>query len=503
MKKASSALFELVQSLSLSEKRYIHLYLSKHSKEATNRYTEFFEQLSEPKTYNEHLLFSQFPKGTTKNDFAVLKKQLYEQILHGLATYDVFANPEQQLSRGIYECRILMQKGLFQQAEKRIIAMAEKADEMDIQELKLQIHQLKLQLIARNYYRHTKESTIEEWQQEADGILQKIQTSIQYKYLSNKVYQMQYASGVRGSVLAKRMESITQQNAFMDIKNATTQRARLDYFQINALYHFTNSEPQKAYEYNKKLLEELEATPLLMQINADRYFAVLNNFLIDCFILKEFNTLEEGLEKLKGLSKISTFRKLSNFEANSFRLSTQLQLNYWMEQGNFNSIIRSIPEVQNGIKRFEQKIVIHTRFTLLYLLAYGCFIVEKYDDAIDLLQPILQEKETKVVEDIQFGARMLQMLCFFEKNEMLLVQSFIQSLRKTILQKKLNLPVHKLVIKYIQQVSKGKLNYASLAEKMEEVIHGEGQKNELNLFNFSLWARAKRDDVTIKEIWKK
>lgn len=501
MKKASSALYELVQSMSLSEKRYIQLYLTKHSKEATNRYTELFEQLSEAKSYNEPLLFSQFPKGTTKNDFAVLKKQLYEQILHGLATYDVFANPEQQLSRGIYECRILMQKGLFQQAEKRIMVMAEKADEMDIQELKLQIHQLKLQLIARNYYRHTKESTIEEWQQEANAIVQKIQTSIQYKYLSNKVYQMQYASGVRGSVLAKRMESITQQNAFKDIKYATTQRARLDFFQINALYHFANSEPQKAYEYNKKLLEELEATPLLMQINADRYFAVLNNFLIDCFILKEFNTLEEGLEKLKGLSKINTFRKLSNFEANSFRLSTQLQLNYWMEQGNFNSIIRSIPEVQNGIKRFEQKIVIHTRFTLLYLLAYGCFIVEKYDDAIDLLQPILQEKETKVVEDIQFGARMLQMLCFFEKNEMLLVQSFIQSLRKTILQKKLNLPVHKLVIKYIQQASKGKLNYAVLMKKIDETIHSDGKKNELNLFNFLLWARAKRENVCMENTW--
>jgi hypothetical protein len=251
----------------------------------------------------------------------------------------------------------------------------------------------------------------------------------------------------------------------------------------------------------KKLLEELEATPLLMQINADRYFAVLNNFLIDCFILKEFNTLEEGLEKLKGLSKINTFRKLSNFEANSFRLSTQLQLNYWMEQGNFNSIIRSIPEVQNGIKRFEQKIVIHTRFTLLYLLAYGCFIVEKYDDAIDLLQPILQEKETKVVEDIQFGARMLQMLCFFEKNEMLLVQSFIQSLRKTILQKKLNLPVHKLVIKHIQQASKGKLNYAVLMEKIDETINTHGQKNELNLFNFLLWTKAKRENVCMENTW--
>jgi hypothetical protein len=172
-----------------------------------------------------------------------------------------------------------------------------------------------------------------------------------------------------------------------------------------------------------------------------------------------------------------------------------------MEQGNFNSIIRSIPEVQNGIKRFKQKIVIHTRFTLLYLLAYGCFIVEKYDDALDLLQPILQEKETKVVEDIQFGARMLQMLCFFEKNEMLLVQSFIQSLRKTILQKKSNLPVHKIVIKHIQQSSKGKLNYVALAETIEEAVHGDEQKSELNLFNFSLWARAKRENKSMKEVW--
>ena len=503
MKKASSALFDLVKSLQLSEKRYVQRYLSKHTSSDINRYTVLFEQLCSLEQYEENKLLDELPKGSNKTHFAVLKKQLYEQVLHALAAYDLFGNPEQQLSRGIYECRILMQKGLFQQAESRIKTLSKKAEEMDIQEFQLQIHQLKLQLMARNYYRHTTEKTMDEWHQEAEHIIQKAKTAIHYKHLSNKVYQMQYASGVRGTLLAQRMKKITQQPVFSELKNATTQRARLDFFQINALYHFTNAEPQKAYAYNKQLLDELESSPLLMHINADRYFSVLNNFLIDCFILKAFDTLEEGLEKLKGLSTIATFRKLSNFEANSFRLSSQLQLNYWMEQGKFDSILQHIPPILNGIQRFEHKIVIHTRFTLLYLLAYSCFIVGRYNEALDLLQPILQEKENKVVEDIQFGSRMLQMLCFFEKKEMLLVTSFIQSLRKTMLQQKKNMPIHKLVLKNIQLGLKKNINYTLLADRIEVLKKSTEQQSELNLFNFLLWAKAKNEHKPMQALWNK
>ncbi len=57
------------------------------------------------------------------------------------------------------------------------------------------------------------------------------------------------------------------------------------------------------------------------------------------------------------------------------------------------------------------------------------------------------------------------------------------------------------MIKYIQQASKGKLNYALLMEKIDETIHSDGQKNELNLFNFLLWAKAKRENNRMKDVW--
>jgi hypothetical protein len=503
VKTASDELFQLISNLSLSEKRYCALYLQKHSGEE-NRYARLFEILSKATAYNTTNIQQKLELLKKPAHYAVLKKQLYEQVLDALHQYDLFSNPEQQLMRGIHQCHLLLQKGLFAQCEKRINKLLKDAAEMNHYEARLQLQNLKMMMKARKYYRHETEADLKNWDSENQNLLHELEVTFRYRYLSSRVYKMQYEAGGRGKELAAAMSAIVSLPEFTTEKNATTIRARLDFFQVNALYHFTNGETEKAASYNKQFLHLLEANPLLMQLHADRYFSVLNNYLIDCLILKDYETLENGLTQMRGLQKLKGFRRLVNFEANVFRLGYLLEMNYLISLGRFTDLYGKLNAAKNGLEQYGEKVVKHNRITLYYLMAYTCFAVNKYDEALDYLFPVIQEKETAVAQEVQVAAKMLQLLCHFEKGDMLLADSLVKAVRR-ILKKDETAEAHRIVLTFINAaVNKREITVDkwNALQKKIQVLSGTKSAAAFNLFNYPVWVQAHVSGKPFETVWQ-
>lgn len=430
---------------------------------------------------------------------------MYEQLLDALHQYDLFTNPEQQLQRGIHQCNILLQHGLFTQCEKRIRSLSKLAEQMNHYEAQLQLQQLKMMMKARKYYRHEKEETLSAWRDDTMKILADMEITTRYRYLSSLVYKMQYDAGGRGKELAMKMKDIVALPEFSNERKASTLRAHLDYLQVRALYHFTNSETEKASIFNQKFLHLLEENPLLMQVHADRYFSVLNNYLIDCLLMKKYDLLASGLTKLRGLPKKPAFRRLINFEANVFRLGYLLELNYRIATGDFTKAYSELSQINSGLDKYGEKIVKHNRITLQYLMAYIAFALGKYDEALDFIQPILQEKETAVAEDVQLAAKMLQLLCHFERGETLLLDSLIKSLRR-VLKRDENTSLQKTVLSFIQTSLKKlqitKVDWVSLQKKIFQGAKKKSSASGFNLFDYRVWVQTHSDSISFVKAWQ-
>lgn len=493
MKQHSNELFELIGSLTLSEKRYCTIYLQKHVAGEQNRYFKMFTWLAKQTNYDA--LACRLYLGYEKKPahYAVLKKQLYEQLLDALHQFDLFTNPEQQLLRGIHQCYLLLQKGLFKDCEKRLKALGVEAEQMNHYEAQMQLQQLKMMIKARNYYRHETDAGLKDWSNETEKVLAQMEVTNRYRYLSSRVFKIQYDSGSRGKEQAERMKVIVQLPEFSNEKNATTNRAYLDFLQVKALYHFTNLETEKAAVYNEKFLQLLDANPVLLQLHADRYFSVLNNYLIDCLVLKKYDTLEAGLEKMRSLSKVLAFKRLANFNANVFRLGYLLEMNYLFSIRNFNGAYRKIPAIVAGLETYAGKIVKHNRITLQYLMAYVCFVLKKYTEALDHLQFILQEKETAVAENVQLAARMLQLLCHFELGDTLLLESLIKSVRR-YLKNDAGAAMQRLVISFVQSAARRQQTetkqWLDLEKKLKKMAAEKSSVAAMNLFNYLDWVSA-------------
>lgn len=503
MKTPSDDLFQLIASLNLSEKRYCSIYLAKHGDD-DNRYLKLFDLLKEQATYNSKAALQELGYSNKPNHYAVLKKQLYEQLLDALHQFDLFGNPEQQLLRSIHQCHLLLQKGLFAQCEKRMKSLSKTAEEMNHYEAQLQLQNLRMIMYARKYYRSVSEADLEQWQNDVQLVLYDLQTTATYRYTSSLIYKMQYEAGGRSKELAAKMKAIVKLPLFAKESNATTLRAQLDFYQVNALYHFTNLETDKAMSYNEKFLALLESKPVMQQQLADRYFSVLNNYLIDCLLLKKYDTLESGIAKLRSLPEIAAFKRLANFDANVFRLGYLLELNYKIARGNFAEAYKSVAAVKKGLAEYDERIVKHNRITLQYLLAYICFALAKYDEALDYLWPILQEKEAAVAEEVQLSARMLQILAHFEKKDELLLPALIKSIRRLIQDKDEAFDIQRAVLSFIHTSITKPLSadkWLALANSTVALSANKKTANSLNLFNYNVWAQAHAESLAFGKAW--
>lgn len=118
-RKTSTDLFELVQSMNPSEKRYFKVFTSLHTMGEGNKYMQLFEIIEGQDAYDENFILE---KLNTKQgaSFSKMKKYLYELILKAMRNYNNEKNGSHLINNAIDDTAILFDKGLHKQALKSL-----------------------------------------------------------------------------------------------------------------------------------------------------------------------------------------------------------------------------------------------------------------------------------------------------------------------------------------------------------------------------------------------
>ena len=95
--KASSSLFELIKSLTKSEKRYFKVLSSKHVIGNENKYIQLFDFIDSMEDYNEDIIIDHFKGEAFLNKFSITKARLYDHILNSLEQFHATNNVDAQL----------------------------------------------------------------------------------------------------------------------------------------------------------------------------------------------------------------------------------------------------------------------------------------------------------------------------------------------------------------------------------------------------------------------
>jgi len=135
------SIFELIQSLTRSEKRYFKLYASRHASIENNVNIKLFELIDELDHYDEQLIFERLQGDACLNRFVITKKRLYDLILASLDAFHASTSVDAQLYRLIHSADILRSKCLHDQSKKVLRSAAKLANKYERKAICIEISQ--------------------------------------------------------------------------------------------------------------------------------------------------------------------------------------------------------------------------------------------------------------------------------------------------------------------------------------------------------------------------
>lgn len=491
MKTASADIFELVKTLDKTEKRYFTVQCEQNSIGSRNNYLELFKLIDAQGSYNEDALRTAWlPYGNAAH-FAVVKQQLYEQLLQALHLYHARTSAQEQIKTQLHQAGILLRKGLNSQCGKQLKKCRKLMDKYEALEQEPEYYRLYRQLLGKTYYLNHTLNDLELLAKTEREANRQYQDLLHYKQQADAVAWVHY------SKVSGRAEADTEllQNIIAQLEPAEPGllREQLDRCRALATAYFVLGQAQKAYQYNGQFLQLLEEHDAIKQY-PDQYFSILNNYLIDSLVLGQTTAVREGLAKLRALGSQPIFRKLPQLEANIFRLGTQLELNLLLTEGDFAAITPLLPEMEQGLKRYS--IVKHNVLSLRYLAAYLLFGNENYNAALDQLSYIMDEPDEQAVQEIQRFAHLLNLIVHYEAGHYRLLESLIESTYRYQKSRAKLLLTERLVlnllrkINYLDEKPIRKALFTAFRDKLARALEHPAEARALNYFNFTAWAES-------------
>jgi hypothetical protein len=500
----SEDLFRLIKSLKKHEKRAFQLYTARYGKD-TN-YLKLFSAIDSQSEYDEEKIKKAFKGQALIDHLPSEKNYLFHLILDCLA--ELQRNTAgQQIQRKIEKARLLHQRGLTAAALKLLKSCRKEAHNQEQYGLMLQIISLEKDIASANYF--TGKSTVElqALYEEEQHYLRLLENANDYWILFSRFYRFHYSRGsVRDEKAWSEIVKIMEHPLLQDSSRAASFQTQQDFYRIYALFHFMQDEPAKALEYNKAYLQLLESRPDKLKEYSRRYLATLNNYLMDCLGMRKLEEVRAGISRMKDLPQTAEGFTTEQMQADIFRLSAMLELNYYIRCGQFEAGSKTADAILKTVDTGEYTIVKHNLLTLFYLSAYNYFGAGDYRKALRCLNRIMQEAEEQVLEDIQAFARIFSIIVHFELDNFDVIEH-LQTATQRFLQNRNKFYRTESVIvsglgKFNAVMSaKDKLNqFRKLKSAIDSLKEDAAEVKALGYFDFDSWLTAKIEGRSFREV---
>ncbi len=119
-KTPDTKLFDLIKTLSQTEKRYFKVRMKKSGDKDSYQFIELFNLIGSMDQYDENELKKKLKKNGNDKHLPFRKTHLYELLLSVLRNYHQNKSPEMEVINLLQDIKITFDRGLFMQSEKLI-----------------------------------------------------------------------------------------------------------------------------------------------------------------------------------------------------------------------------------------------------------------------------------------------------------------------------------------------------------------------------------------------
>lgn len=482
------SLFDLIKSLSGSEKRY--LKLSTEFRDDSN-YTRLFDCYERMRTINESVIQKEFKGEAILNQIHVTENYLYKAILKCLRNFHADSSIEFEIKNQLNDVEILYRKGLYRQCRSILGHIEKTALKYENHFVLTEVYNWNSELRQVMADSKSFPDHVTVYQNELNSLNAQKNTAEYKKIFSDLSFNLKSESADQ----MREIEKIIFSSLLQSEAKATTFRSKLSFYQAHGAYQTLKEDTEKAIAYLQKIASLLESNPHQIQRKPIFYLTSMNNLAVGLIKAKQFEEAIRIIQKLRASTKTFSIKNSVDWQTKLFTITSSLELDVYIKSDDFTKGIALIPHIAAELERLKNidpvaELQFHFAFAKLL------FGNKKYKESLSWINKLLSNPNKELRADIYCCARMLQIIIYYEtKDWEMLPYAIINTTRYLKSTKKLYRAETALLgaMRKLEDVEKPKelQQLKKLRVAFEEIFTANLEKNLLTNFDFSTWVSDK------------
>ncbi len=405
--KSKGLLFELIQSLSKSEKRYFKVFTSSHKE--NNNYVKLFDAIHAQKEYDETLILKQFENEDFVRQFSVAKNYLLSLILKSLSNFHSKAKKSIELNDYLTEIEILYWKGLYKLSSKRIKQGKKIAEK----------YQMTHYLLLLNYWERRVEDYVnpavmdEEMVNKAKSYLKQFNEELEMNFLLKKMENFTKGSLKLNNDAKEKVREVFENRLLkMSFEEISSFSAKLDYLFLKGTGNTVLVNKEEELIIKKKIVEFLEDNPHQIKENPLKYGAALNNILLYFYYQKYTHEYPIYLEKIDSVEL-----KFDHAKGQFLDTKFIFEIGYYIHVRDKENVSRSLLAMEESYSKSGERKNPQTKMICEFNMALTNFFVDNRKKCLRWCSScfsLFDMKTKKFRHDLAVSIVVLQILVYLD-----------------------------------------------------------------------------------------
>jgi len=500
---ASSQLFELIHSLSPTEKGYIKKTAFASSAGEEKSYILLFDAIANQSDYDEEKIIKKFKGASFIKNLSKSKNHLYHLILKRLAHYHEENVVEIKINGVLNQAVILHKKGLYEHA----ISHYEKALKMAMENEELEIaSDIFSNLI--DIYLLGKMGVTFPYEQTLKVLHEKLNKEHLVANLNIKIAEKMFGDNFnKEAKQVKEIKNILHHEGLNNINENDSFYAQWGKMCLQTHSYYLMGEHEKADIIKEKQHQFLLNNKSMTNKTPMRYVKHLANIINGKFNTGEYDAIPPLLQELREFK--SQENLLEHIAPLQFSVYYIQSINYHLQT---NQCDKASVYVEESIAWFEEnnhevsdyfKIIFYDSIFSYY------FLKGEYKKCIPWINKIVDTK-TPFRKELHLSFKMNLLILHFELKNFELITYQIKSLYREITKHDSNQESTKYILRWFQDCLKNATNSSAFKESAKEIknrLHKMEQSGEwkllIELNLFYAWLDSKITKESIEECYAK
>lgn len=426
--KPSTELFDLIRSLTKSEKRFFKLHSALQS--GDKNYLRVFDAIDKQKEYDEEALKKQFAKETFIKHLPSEKNHLYKLILKALRAFHAESSVSGILKQEIKNIEILYQKALYVECNKLLHRAKRIARENERFYYWFELLSWEKMLLEEAYESGEFTKDLDALIEEERQVVEKLRNLGAYHILYSKInYVFRSGGYVRTDEEHAMVEEISEHPLIKGKNTALSTRAATICYYTQGFCYWAKRDWKTSLEKFLRVKQILDENPSVKADLQKRYIRTLHYIINGQVELRDMKSARANIKLMRELTGEPGFVG-RNIETQIFVASYLSELRLLDRSGEHDKALVLVDEVLTGMERIGPGLQKEYELEFYFALACAYFGAGEMNKALFWLNKVLNDNEPTLRQDIFTYARLFNLVVHYELANYDLLEYIVRSTQR-------------------------------------------------------------------------